>query len=456
MIDRSQPPTPGPVRRFRFPDFHRDAGDDAPTVFTLSAPGVGLVQIELLTPAGARFDPSGRAGLAALTGALLDEGTPTKTSTEIAALAERMGGYLGTGTNWNCTSISMAVQTGQLEAAFELLGEVVREPTLPEDELERLRERTLAEIQRRVMVPSALASLQFAAALFPHHVFGKPILGTAESVEAISRNEIETFYQQSVVAAPLQLIAVGEVDAKTVRSLTESHLGGLPRRPSAEAPPEPSEDAAESRVFLVDRPGAAQTELRIGHLGVPRSHPDFTALSVMNSLLGGKFTSRLILNLRERHGLTYGIRSSLSRRLGIGPFSIASAVATDGTARAVTEVRAELLRLQQERVTAAEIEETQSYILGVFPYTVQGIDGLSHRLREIAVHDLPLDHWDRYPDEVRAVTADEVLRVARTHLRPEELTIVAVGPEAELRPQLESFGELRVWRPADSPDPVSG
>ncbi len=250
------------------------------------------------------------------------------------------------------------------------------------------------------------------------------------------------------------MIAAGDLKLDALRDRTLGALQGLPR---GTAPPSPSPAAVPergSRFFLVDRPGATQTELRIGHVGLPRSHPDFIAVTVMNSLLGGKFTSRLNLNLRERNGFTYSIFSSFSRRRSAGPFTVSSAVTTEHAGRAIVEIRRELEQLREEPPSVAEIDETRSYILGVFPYTVQSLEGLSLRLRDIAVHQLPTDYWDRYPEAVQAVDAEEVLRVARDHLRPDRLTVVAAGPEAELRPQLETLGETIVWRPEEQPEPA--
>ncbi len=451
-LDRSAPPAPGSVRPFRFPTFERRELEGGLTLFIAPSSAVPLIFFELLSPGGAHLDPAGRAGLAALTGAMLDEGTPGKSSRQIAAAAERVGGYLATGTDWSCTSVSTGLMSAHAESGLSLIGEIVREPTLPDDELERLRERTLSEIRRRRVVPSALASLQFARALYGRGVYGEPVLGTSASVEAITRSDVKAFYRDRIVAAPLRLVVAGDCKPQAIERLAQSALVGLPRRQLEPAPSAAPPEQASTRVFLVDRPGSTQTELRIGHVGVARAHPDFTALSVMNSLLGGKFTSRLNLNLRERHGFTYGVRSGFSHRLGPGPFTISSAVATESAGRAVAEVRAELERLRDQPVPAEELDETRSYILGVFPYTVQSLEGVSHRLRALALHDLPLDYWDRYPAEIGAVSAGDIQRVAQAHLRPERLTIVAVGPEAELRPQLEPFGELEICRPSEHPE----
>lgn len=452
--DRATPPPLGEVQPFQFPRFERIALSPGLELLAAPSDSTPLTFLDLISPGGARFDPPGHAGLAALTASMLDEGTRERTALEIATVAERLGGYLSTGTGWNVTSLGVGLLSRHLRTGLELVAEVFGQPAFPEDELERLRARTLSEFQRRWGLPSFLASHQFASALYGDSVYGQPVLGTSASVEALTGADIGEFYRQRIVASPLTLIATGDFDPAQLATGARELLAGLALAP------EPGEETIEPRpetglrTFIVDRPGAAQTELRMGHIGVPRSHPDFLAITVMNSLLGGKFTSRLVLNLRERHGLTYSIRSGFGRRLGPGPFVVSSAVETNATGRAVDEIRAELERLRDEPVSAEELEETQSYILGVFPYTVQTLEGVGHRLREIAVYGLPDDHWDRYPETIRGVTVDDVQRVAREHLRPDRLAIVAVGPAAELEPQLAHLGTLATWCPSVDASPL--
>jgi zinc protease len=193
-------------------------------------------------------------------------------------------------------------------------------------------------------------------------------------------------------------------------------------------------------VEIVDRPSAAQTELRLGHAGVPRSHPDFLALSVLNAILGGKFTSRINLNLRERHGYTYGAQTSFTGRRGPGPFLVHTAVATPVAAAAAREVLGELERIVAEPVEVAELEDAQSYIVGTFPYTLQTVSGVVDRLENLALYGLPDDYYDTLPRLVQAMTVEDVQRAAREHLHPHDLVVVAVGPAAELEPAFAELG----------------
>jgi zinc protease len=212
---------------------------------------------------------------------------------------------------------------------------------------------------------------------------------------------------------------------------------------SAGPPPAPQPTAQRS-IWIVDRPGSMQTELRCGHAGIPRRHPDFARLQVLNSILGGKFTSRLNLSLRERHAITYGAHSRISGRLGPGPIVLGAAVTNEAAGLALGEMLAELGRLREAPVAEHELEDARDYLLGVFPYGLQTVDGISRRLETLAAHSLPDDYFADYLARIEAVTAAELLECARTHLRPETAAAVAVGPVEKLRPQLEPRGEVRV------------
>ena len=453
-LDRSIPPATGPTRSFRLPAFERSRL--GPGVDLLVAPleRTSMVHLEVVTPASAAWDPVELPGLAAMTASMLDEGSSKRNAFEIAAGVERLGGQLSTGTGWNSTTLVFDALAQHLRSGLSLLAEVLGDPVFPEGELERLRSRTLSELQRRRSLPASLAARQYAHALYGDGLYGHPILGTEESVTAITREDVDRFYRSHVLAAPATVIASGALDPSDLLTDARELVACLTGDPLGSGQSVEPRLAEGPRVFVVDRPEATQTELRIGHVGVARAHPDATALTVLNSVLGGKFTSRLMLSLRERLGLTYSVRSSFARRLDRGPFTIAAAVETAGAGEAVRESLIELERMRDEEISDSELADAQNFILGVFPYTVQTIAGVAHRLREIAVHGLGDDHWDRYPEMIRDVTVGDVRRVAGEHLRPSEIVVVAVGPAEQLTTQLEPFGTLDTWRPADRDRPL--
>ena len=292
------------------------------------------------------------------------------------------------------------------------------------------------------------ASNELARALYGDGPYGSPLIGTEATTGAITRDDVEAFYQRHILPAGSALLAIGDIEPESFAASAEELLGGWistgPRGASPEIRPERRKRVS---VTIVDRPEAAQTELRLGHPGVARNHPDYPVLQVMNSLLGGKFTSRINLNLRERHGFTYGANSRFTARRGPGPFVVSTAVANDVTGRAVREILSELRRIRDERVGDDELAETRSYIEGVFPYTLQGLDGLASRIHSLKLHDLPDDYYDHYLCQIRETTPQDVQEVAQRHLHPELIAIVAAGPAEDLRSQLESLAPVEVVEP---------
>ncbi|MEM7582998.1 MAG: pitrilysin family protein [Acidobacteriota bacterium] len=445
--DRSQPPPPAALRPFDFPPFHHQRLANGLRVLAMSMPRVPLVDLQILVPAGGQFDAPELPGLANLHGGLLDEGTARRSSLELAGLVEGLGGSLGSGAGWNMAYIEAGLLSDHLDRGLELLAEVVRSPGFAPSELDRTRQRIQAEILRRKGLPASLAERFFAAAVYGDTVYGRPLIGTAESLDQIDRDHLKGFYDRHVVPDGSTLIAVGDLDVDQLMARVEHHLGDWHAAPRPSEPVIEPAKLARTEVHIVDRPGSAQTQLLLGHLGVPRSHPDYPQTTLLNAIFGGKFTSRINLNLREEHGFTYGAQSSFARRRGPGPFSVRAAVATEVTGAATEQLLLEMRRIQQEPVSVEELRETQDYLVGVFPYTLQTISDIAKRLEAIAIFDLPSDYYEHYPAVLGDISREEVLAAAQRHFDPDHLAIIAVGSAEDLRPQLESFGPVLVHQP---------
>lgn len=443
LLDRSAPPAPGRSRPFHFPPFLRHKLANGLEVLAARLPDVPLISVELVTPAGGQQDPRGKEGLAAMTAGVIDEGTRRRSSLEIAAHVERLGGHLAAGIDWDEGFIATGLLSQHLPAGLELLAEVATEPTFPEEEIERLRKQRLTEIVRRGQDPGIVAEDRLAAVIYRGTVYDHPPGGLPESLAALTRDDLVTFYRSHYTLAGSRLIAVGDLDPEAFLRDAEERFAALPAGPP-ERPQIVPVPLDGIEVHIVDRPGGAQTELRIGHAGVPRTDPDYIPLIVLNTILGGKFTSRINLSLRERHGYTYGASSRFTPRLGPGPFVVDAAVATESTGAAAVETLAELRRIREELVEPHELEETVSYVSGVFPYTFQTTSDLAKRLETLAVYGLPDDYFERYLERLPTITREEILAVARRHLHSDRLAVVAVGPAEALLPQLETLGEVTV------------
>jgi len=443
LLDRSVPPAPGRIRPFHFPPFLRRKLANGLEVLAARLPGVPLISLELVTPAGGQQDPRGKEGLAALTAGVIDEGTQRRTSLEVATYVERLGGYFVAGIDWDEGFLATGLLAQHLPSGLDLLAEVATEPTFPEAEIERLRKQRLTEILRRRQDPGLLAEDRLAAVVYRGTVYDHPPSGLPESLTALTRDDLVSFYRSYYTLAGSQLIAVGDLDPEALLTAVEDRFSALPAGPP-ERPQILPVPLGGVEVHIVDRPGSAQTELRIGHAGPARTDPDYIPLIVLNTLLGGKFTSRINLNLRERHGYTYGASSRLTPRLGPGPFVVDAAVATESAGAAAVETLAELERIREELVEPQEIEETISYVTGVFPYTFQTAADLAKRLEALAVYGFPDDYFERYIERLPTITREEILTVARRHIDPDHIAVVAVGPAEALEPQLAPLGPVTV------------
>ena len=441
-VDRARAPEGGSPRPFRFPEFSRERLANGLEVVLAPRPTVPLVEILLQQAAGGDRNPPGGAGLASLTASLVDEGTERRSGPELAVALERLGGSLSTRADWNAAEIDCALLAADLATGVELVAEVARRPNFPTAEVERLRRQTQAELLRRRDQPAILAEEALARALYPGSSYGVLLLGDDDSVASLTREQIVAHHAAHYVPSGGALLVAGDFDPAEARArIAEAcgdWTGGPPSPPPTVSPP----PAAGRRVIVVDRPGAAQTELRLAHPGIPRTHPDRTRLGLLNAMLGGKFTSRLNLNLRERHGYTYGAHSRFVDRRGPGPFVISAAVGNEVAGAAAREALSEVERLLAEAPGADEVAESRSYLLGVFPYTLQTASDVLSRLAELTLWGLPDDHYERALAQVAATTPDDLLELARRHLRPQEMTVIAAGPLAALAPQLEPLGEL--------------
>jgi zinc protease len=446
-MDRTTPPAGGEIRPFRFPAFVKRPIPGGPTVYASRVAGVPLVSLELSLPAGAHHDPVERAGLATFTASLIDEGTRNRDSLEIAAWMERLGGYLVSAADWDTAYVAAAMLTQNVESGLGLLAEIALTPTCPEKEIERIRRQRLAELMRRGYDPGGQADDRLSEVIYGGTPYSAPLLGRVESLPSLDRDALVAFYGSHYSLAGSTVIAVGDLDPEDmVRRIEEALVAPTGQQPAPAAPPLRPAPLDGISVHIVDRPGAAQTELRLGHAGVPRTHPQWFSLNVLNMVLGGKFTSRINLNLRERHSYTYGANSRFAGRLGPGPFVVDTAVATESTGAATREVLGELRRIREEPVEPHELEETLSYMIGVYPYTLQTVGDVAKRLEVLSIYGLPDDYYDTYLERLAAVTREDLLKGAREHLHPDRIAVVAVGPADVLVPQLEGIGEVTVYR----------
>jgi zinc protease len=438
VADTIPRPTPGPSRAYRFPGFERLTLDNGLRVIVAPVSKLPIATVVALVDAGAAPDPQGREGVALLTARALAEGTERSDGAQLAERFERLGTALDSSADWDSATVRITVTTERLPASLALLAEVIREPSFPGREVERLRQERLAELLQQQTEPRGLADDMFGKfAYTPGSRYALPDGGDESTVAALDQDAVRAFYDERYSPGSTTVIVVGDVTVDQARAMVADTFGswvGRSVRPVAVV----DRPAATTRiVHIVGKSDAPQSELRVGHVGVPRLHPEYFPIVVMNAILGGLFSSRINLNLREAHAYTYGAFSSFDWRRGAGPFTVSTAVRSDVTDAAVREILLEIDKLRESGVTDAELSLATSYLDGVFPIRFESTTAIANALSSLVSYGLPDDYFDTYRSKIRSVTADHVLEAARAHLRPDELQIVAVGDPAVVRAPLE-------------------
>lgn len=425
--DRSAPPALGPPPSFDPPAIERFELSNGLEVLLLEKHEVPLVQANLVVRTGSVDDPEGKTGLAAMTAAMLDEGAGDRNALEVADAIDFLGADLATSAGEHVTTLRLHTPLSKLDDALPILADVALLPAFPAEELERLRSERLTTLLQSHDEPRAIAAVAFDRTLFgAGHPYGAPSLGTEASLRSFTVADLQAFHARGFVPSRATLVVTGDVTAESVRPKLEAAFGGW----TGEAPPEAGvPDAPQPsgvRVYLVDKPGAAQSEIRIGRIGPPRTTDDYYALVVMNTILGGSFTSRLNQNLREDKGYSYGAFSFFDFRPHPGPWTALAAVQTEVTDAALTEFMKEIRGIR-ERVPDEELQRARNYVALGFPENFQTVARSAGILGEIASFGLPLGYYESYVERIRAVTADDVERVAAETIDPDNLAVVVVG-----------------------------
>jgi zinc protease len=445
-VDRTQLPGLGKTAPFQPPAFRAATLENGVNVWTVSHRRAPVLTLRLLIPTGAATDPAGQWGLAALTADLLDEGTDEKSDVEVHEALTRIGGHLAINASSDATVLSLTTLPKHAREALRLLVDVVTRPRFDAVDCRRVRDLRINRVLQMRQVPTAVADRVFIESLYATHPYGHLSIGTEESLGRLEADDVRGFHQRWYRPDRWTLVAVGDLPEDELHSLSEAVLGEVPSS-SAEGSvndpelPEPPTGDPEARLMFAPRPDAVQSEIRLGHAGVPRHTPDYHSLLVLNMILGGQFVSRINLNLREDKGYTYGARTVFDYRVGRGPFLFRSSVQTGATADAISEVVREIDDIRASRpVTEDELALARAALTRGFPLSFETASQVAGAGTSLALHGLPLDEMSRFVERVEAVDVDAVSRAARSHLHPDRLLAVVVGSEADVLPSLQKLG----------------
>jgi predicted Zn-dependent peptidase len=399
------------------------------------------VSLQLQFRGGASAHPAAKAGLASLVADMIDEGTAKRSALEIADAVDLLGATLTSSAGYDASQLRLGVLRARFAEALAIVADVVMRPTFVEAELERVRRERLARVVQRSDVPAALADDAFARVLYgTDHPYGAPLLGTQESLAALTREDVAAFHRDRYAPAQGTLVVAGDVSREALDSLLVEAFAGWSGRGVDPAPLPGAPDHAARTIYLVDKPGAAQTEVRVGRVATARGTDAYYPLSVLNTVLGGSFTSRLNAKLREEKGYTYGAGSFFDMRRAPGPFEAMAAVATPVTDSAVVDFVREIDRMREEPVPSEELERAKNYMALRLPQRFESLDDVVQRLAEVALHDIPLDFWEGYVGGVQAVDAPALLTAASAVLGTGRMAIVVAGDRAVIEEPLRALG----------------
>jgi predicted Zn-dependent peptidase len=388
---------------------------------------VPVANVTLVVKAGAGADTRGKFGLASLTAEMLDEGAGARTALQLADAVDYLGAGLSTGSSFDASTVDLHVPAARLAAALPVMADVALRPAFPGKELARVRDELLASLVQVEDDPEQLVEVAFPRLVFgPAHRYGTMAMGTASTLKGFTVSDLRQFHAQHYVPSASVVIVAGDVTPSRVMPLLESAFGAWQGKAPVVPPVAAAPQLTARRIFLVDKPGAAQSQVRIGWIGVPRSTPDYFALRLLNTVLGGAFTSRLNTNLREDHGYAYGAGSAFQMRASAGPFYAEAGVQTDKTSEALTEFFKELDRIRAP-IPADELEKAKGYLALQLPRSFETTASVAASLSAMFVYDLPADFFATYTARLRAVTMEDVRRAAGKHIQPDKFAVVLIG-----------------------------
>jgi len=442
---RESPPPPLPAREATFPPYEIRTLDNGLQVVVVMHHEQPAVNLRLLVGAGSASDPAGKPGVAAFTGQLLDQGTTTRSATEIAETIDSVGGILDVGAGADLSYVNVLVMTDSFDFGMDLIADIARNPSFEPSEMERQRQQVLSGLQVSYDDPAYLAGVVFGRLVYGFHPYGTPSNGTPASVQQITIADLQAFHAANFAPNNSLLAIVGDVDADAAFAAAERVFDDwqaqtVPPVTSVEVP-DPTR-----RVVVIDKPGSLQTAIRVGHAALPRASEDYLPFDVAIKILGGEGGNRLGSVLRTERSLTYAASADFASRRYGGDFMGETETRSDATAEALRLIVREVDRLRQERVSRRELQNAQAYLAGSFPLTIETPNAIAAQVLESLLYGLDLDDLPTYPARINAVTVDDIQRVARVYLHPDDLSIVLVGEAAAFLDDLSSLelGDVEV------------
>lgn len=443
---RKNPPASPPPRPFKLPTITSYKLDNGLQVQLIEDHRVPFLTVALGIKAGSALEPKEKLGLAEMTANMLNEGTTTKKSKEIADETDFIGGGLKAVSDFDFTIVSGSALSKYSDRLVDLLSDIVFHPTFPEEELKLAKTNLTQALAMKRSEPDFLVEERFNKVVFGDHPYSV-VAPTPTTIENIARHDLQEFHDSHYLPNEATLVIVGDFDAAHLKQQIESKFGTAIWKsgtmPIANMPQLPKQSGR--KIYLVDRPGSVQSSIKLGNVAINKTDPDYFPVQVANQILGGAAHSRLFLNIREQKGYTYGAYSSVAAHRQPGPFAAEAEVRTEVTAPSLEEFLYELNRIRDVKVTDKELKDAKTYIVGSFQLGLETQAGLAQRLLELKLYDLPDNYLETYADKVMAVTPEQIRKVARKVIDNNNIVISIVGDAAKIKQDLQYFAPVEVY-----------
>ena len=452
-------PAPGAPRPFEFPTAATKTLPNGLRVFVVTDHREPSVAARLvILSAGSIQDPPGMSGVAGMTAGLLTQGTAKRSAKEIAEAIDFVGGTLEAKAGRDASSITLDVVKKDLGVGMDLLSDVVLHPSFRTEELDRQRQQLLSELELQYSDPNYLATVAFARTLYGDSPYGLPEQGTPATVKKLQREDFVKFHDANYAPNQAVLGFAGDITPEEAFAIAEKYFGGWPKLDVAVAAPQTPSNATATHVWLIDKPDAVQTQIRVGRLAIRRADPDFLPLDVTNHIFGGSYNSRLNTEVRIKKGLTYGASSAFTPHRYTGSLAVETYTRTEATMDATKLVMDLLTGMSQGKISQKELDFARDYLAGVYPIESETAEQVADRVLTVAAFDLPADYNQTYPDKIRATSLEQVQATARKYFTTSDLDIVLVGNVSAFRDALKKqfagaeiteipFGDVDVLSP---------
>jgi len=443
MLDRSKIPQGSQPNPFLFPDWEVKTLSNQLNVILLKDKSLPQVSFRLMFPFGSTEDGE-LTGIASVTSDLLSRGTEKRTSNQLYNDSEFIGGRINSGSNWDTTYIAINSLKKYQDKALELMSEVLFTPSFPESELKFIIDQRINNLLMNKDSTGHLANIAIGKLLFKDHPYENMNSGTEESLPKITREKVVEFYKNSFHPQDAVLVVVGDFDETETLKSVEAVFGNWKSAKKKEISHQTFTHHNKRLIYLIDKPDAVQSTIRVAHYGIDRFNHELPKITVMNTILGGYFGSRINMNIREDKGYTYGARTYFTERKMTGHFAAATDVRNEVTGNAVKEILFEMKKLQEEPVSSKELTTVVNYLVGRFPVDFETVDQLSNAVMESLIFKLPKNYFPEFRDALKKVTAEDVMACAKIYLNPDHAAIIVSGKSADVKIQLEQFGDVEV------------